>query len=279
MAPKTVYLIPQSNVEKLGARVKAGCDLAGLSACPELWTSMTSTEVKKALEAPFTGTIDFVESSYRFFYINRDLGNALCPVQFKSPNGSPIYPNGSQLYSAYSRRTIIILRLNYDAEVPDYGKGVRLWDRKKGGQVSDEEADEEEEDDFLVCESCNGTFALEKLEAHNTKCPARRKPSGSKRLHSRHQSMPAILSPERKRPRYEAPAEPSSDGEADGRLVHGKRNGEFYVDDAIEEDELIDDPEANDSEEAEDEEDKVKAGPSGTRRHPIQRQPSLRLLR
>ncbi|KAG8938270.1 hypothetical protein FRC04_009190 [Tulasnella sp. 424] len=282
MAPKTVYLVPRSNAQKLDASIKAGCDLAGLSANPVLWTSMTSAEVKAALEAPFMGIIDFVTHSYRFFYINRDLGNALCPIKFKTPSdGNELYsaPDGNQIYSAYSRRTLIILRLNFDVVVPQFEEGIRLWGeenprRKKGRQVLDEESDAEEEDDFFVCPSCNGTFALEKLAAHETRCPARHKPSGSrkvsgsKRTHSRHHSVPAVLSPERKRPRYEGPTEPSSDGEVDARSVHRKRKGVLRVDEGLEdeeEDEIIDDPEANDPEEAEGEEDTGKARPSGTR--------------
>lgn len=65
MSSKTVYLIPKSDVERLDARVKAACDFAGLVANPPLWTTMTSTEVRDALQKDFRDLVNFRRYSYR----------------------------------------------------------------------------------------------------------------------------------------------------------------------------------------------------------------------
>lgn len=75
------------------------------------------------------------------------------------------------------------MRLMYDAEVPNYDEGIRLYEktRKKRGaddegeseEVEESEESEEEEEELFVCPSCRGTFDARDADAHEVKCPVR----------------------------------------------------------------------------------------------------------
>ncbi|KAG8923608.1 hypothetical protein FRC00_006041 [Tulasnella sp. 408] len=221
---KTVYLIPRANASQLTPKIKAACDFAGLIASPELWSDMSSAEVREALQEPFKSIIDFTAHSYQLFHITRGLGPTLCRAQ-------PAFPSGTDLRALYQKKQVLIMRLMFSADVPEFDEGLRLYERARGGGEEDEEdeADEDEDDNddegelVFVCSLCNGTFDLDKYEVHQSKCPAHRKRKlSSKSSHSRHQSVPTILSPERKRARAGQPREASSDGEADYCAPEGR---------------------------------------------------------
>ncbi|KIO19002.1 hypothetical protein M407DRAFT_31361 [Tulasnella calospora MUT 4182] len=245
---KTVYLVPKNNVTQLTAKVKAACDYADLTASPELWVDMSSSEVRGALQAPFESIIDFKIYAYQLFYITRGLGPTLCPA------GSDL-PNGTKLRDLYQKRQVLVMWLLYDADAPSYDEGIRLYEknRKKRGGDEDEESEEaqeseeeEEEEETFVCHFCRGTFAAGDAESHEEKCPARRKRRlSNQNTHTRHHSVPAILSPERKRSRKSREA--SSDGEAELRGVVGRRGRVLEMPDLDEEEqaEVEGDPEAD----------------------------------
>lgn len=61
---KTVYLVPKADVQNLTEAVKATCEFAGLKESPELWSDMSSAEVKDTLKAQFAQITDFTEHSF-----------------------------------------------------------------------------------------------------------------------------------------------------------------------------------------------------------------------
>lgn len=60
VARKTIYLIPRAGALQLTPKIKAACDFAGLIASPELWSDMSSAEVREALQEPFTAVCNLV---------------------------------------------------------------------------------------------------------------------------------------------------------------------------------------------------------------------------
>lgn len=70
------------------------------------------------------------------------------------------------------------MRLMFNADVPEFDEGLRLYEIARGGGEEDEEEEADEDDDnegelVFVCSSCNGTFDIDKYEVHQTKCPVR----------------------------------------------------------------------------------------------------------
>lgn len=77
------------------------------------------------------------------------------------------------------------MRLLYDANVPGYDEGLRLYEqecanarqrRQQGEEESAEEEDERDDNDeeeTFVCPSCNGTLEAEIFDVHKAKCPVR----------------------------------------------------------------------------------------------------------
>ncbi|KIO19208.1 hypothetical protein M407DRAFT_31161 [Tulasnella calospora MUT 4182] len=209
IAQKTVYLVPRNGITRLTAKIKAACDFASLLASPKLWVDMSSGEVREALQAPFKHIIDFKEHSYELFAILGQHSAQHHQIFLTAPS-SVIFTKRGRL--------------------PNYDEGIRLYEKthKKRGEDDEGESDEvveseEEEEELFVCPSCHGTFDPQDADAHEVKCPARRKRrlSANKSTHTRHQSVPTILSPERKRLRKSREA--SSDGEADARGTVGRR--------------------------------------------------------
>ncbi|KAG8986911.1 hypothetical protein FRB90_003701, partial [Tulasnella sp. 427] len=253
---KTIYLIPRASATRLTSKIKAACDYAGLTASPDLFEDMTTAQIRDTLRGCFERDIDWTVHSYELFHMTRELGPVLCPM--RPPN-----PSGHELRTSYQKKQVLVMRLICDAEVPDYAKGIKLYeDRHPRGSRRQDDDDEEEEEELedeededdealVTCDWCEGLFDVEKLEIHRSRCPARRKrtlsPANSSRRpsHSRHQSAPAIFSPERKRPRRDKPREASSDGEADTRLAGGSKNA---LDEDIDE---LDDEDIDELDEAE----------------------------
>lgn len=75
------------------------------------------------------------------------------------------------------------MRLMYDANVPNYDEGIRLYEKthKKRGQDDEGESEEEleseesqeEEEELFVCPTCRGTFDPRDADAHEVRCPVR----------------------------------------------------------------------------------------------------------